>query len=89
MIRYAVLLIAFVMLVALAFFLLVFALMLLALACLVGIPLYLMSKRWMKRSGIGRPAQNPIDRLRNLYVEGKIDLFEFEQRVAHLISADR
>ncbi len=88
MIRFAVLFIAFVFLVSVAFALIISALVLLTLACAVGIPLYLMSRRWMKRQGLSRPAQHPIDRLRNLYVEGKIDLFEFEQRVAHLISAE-
>jgi hypothetical protein len=89
MIRFVVLFVAFLLLVSMAFALLVSALVLLAMACVVGIPLYLMSKRLMHRHGISRPSISPMERLRNLYVEGKIDLMEFERRVAHLISVER
>lgn len=89
MIRYVVLFVAFVMFISVAFVLLLSVLVLLAMVCAVGIPLYLMSKRWMRRQGIAKPAVSPMDRLRNLYVEGKIDLFEFEQRVAQLIHVER
>ena len=86
MIRFVVLAVALLIFLTMAFFLLLGALILVAMACLVGIPLWLMSKRWMRRQGIAGPGQHPIDRLRNLYVEDKIDLFEFERRVAHHLS---
>ena len=88
MIRFLVLAIALVFFVSVAFFFIVSALLLLALACAVGIPLYFITTSWMKRRGIGGPAQNPMERLRNLYLDDKIDLFEYERRVAQLIRVD-
>jgi hypothetical protein len=38
--------------------------------------------------GVIAPRLNPMERLRNLYVEGKIDLFEFERRVAKLLALE-
>lgn len=64
------------------------ALVMLALACAIGIPLWFLGKHLM-RHRLTVPAQNPIERLQNLYVEGKIDLFEFERRVARLVAYDR
>jgi hypothetical protein len=88
MIQFAILLVALVLLVSLAFVLIVSALFLLAFACLVGIPLYFIGRNWMRRQGIRGPVQTPIERLRNLYVDGKIDLFEFEQRLSRLLSME-
>jgi hypothetical protein len=89
MIRYVVLFAAFVFLVSMAFALLVLTLVLLAMACVVGIPLYLMGRRFASRHGISTPSVNPMERLRTLYVDGKIDLMEFERRVARLIAVER
>lgn len=88
MVRYFVLAFALVLFMMLAVTLIVTALICVALACAVGIPLYLMSKPWLERHGVQSKRLHPIDRLKNLYVEGKIDLFEFERRVARLISID-
>jgi hypothetical protein len=88
MMRYLVLSIALLMFLMVAVTLIVTALLMLALACIVGIPLWLMAKPRLQRMGIAAPRLNPMDRLRNLYVEGKIDLFEFERRVARLLALE-
>lgn len=89
MIRYAVLFIALLIFVSLAFALVLAALTMLAMACVVGIPLFLTTKRWMRRKGLAPSGLNPVDRLKTMYLDGKIDLFEFERRVAHLIATER
>jgi hypothetical protein len=53
----------------------------------VGIPAYLVFQ-WWRRSHMPALTQKPLERLQNLYVEGKIDLFEFERRVATLIAVE-
>lgn len=53
----------------------------------VGIPIYLLYQ-WWRRSQMPSLTQKPLDRLQNLYVEGKIDIFEFERRVASLIAVE-
>ncbi len=53
----------------------------------VGIPAYLIFQ-WWTRSQMPSLTQRPLERLQNLYVEGKIDLFEFERRVASLIAVE-
>lgn len=65
----------------------------LALACVVGFPLYLLVKPHLQRFGslqssVAGNSQAALERLKTLYVEGKIDLFEFERRAAHLISTE-
>ena len=88
MVRFVILLMALVMFVSVAVMLILSALVFLALACAVGLPIWYMSRHW--RRGVGFAASmNPIERLQNLYVEGKIDLFEFERRVAQLIAVER
>jgi uncharacterized membrane protein len=67
--------------------LLITLLVVLALASAVGIPVWQMSHRHLKRRG-ARTRQHPIERLQSLYAEGKIDLFEFERRVSHLVSIE-
>lgn len=62
---------------------------LIALACLVGLPIYFVGKRWLKEQGFIHAAHDPLDRLKALYVEGKIDMFEFERRAAALIAIER
>lgn len=89
MIRFVLLAMMLLMFAMIAVALLLSFLVVVAMACAVGIPLWLMSKQWMSRHGVSHSVQNPVERLQNLYVEGKIDLFEFERRVAHLISAER
>jgi hypothetical protein len=68
----------------------------LAFACAVGIPLYILARLAKPRlqhfgslqSSVAGNSQAALERLKALYVEGKIDLFEFERRAAHLISAE-
>ncbi len=88
MMRYVVLSIALLLFLMVAVTLIVTALLMLALACAVGIPLWLMAKPRLERMGIVAPRLNPMERLKNLYVEGKIDLFEFEHRVARLLALE-
>jgi hypothetical protein len=88
MMRYVVLSIALLMFLMVAVTLIVTALLMLALACAVGIPLWLMAKPRLERMGIVAPRLNPMERLKSLYVEGKIDLFEFERRVARLLALE-
>lgn len=63
-------------------------LFLLAFACVVGLPIYLFGRHWLGQKGLLRTAQQPIDRLKTLYVEGKIDMFEFERRAAALLHVE-
>lgn len=68
----------------------------LAFACAVGIPLYVLARLARPRlqrfgsfqSSVAGNSQAALERLKMLYVEGKIDLFEFERRAAHLISTE-
>lgn len=53
----------------------------------VGIPVYLVFQ-WWRRAQMPALTQKPLERLQNLYVEGKIDIFEFERRVASLIAVE-
>jgi hypothetical protein len=87
--RYVVMAVAVVVFLVVALMLLISALIFMALAFVVGIPLYLAGKRLMRRHGLSGPRLNPTDRIKNLYVEGKIDLSEFERRVGHLVSRER
>lgn len=89
MLRVTLLAIALLIFASVAVALIVSAIIFLALACAVGIPLYMMSKGWLRRQGLTGPKMTPMDRLKNLYIEGKIDLFEFERRIARLISVER
>jgi hypothetical protein len=89
MIRFVILAMALLMFVTVSVALLLAFLMVVGLAFAVGVPLWLMTTRWMRQRGMAGPIQNPIERLQNLYVEGKIDLFEFERRVAKYIAVER
>lgn len=89
MLRVVILAIAFVILITLAVMLIMAVLTVLAVACLVGIPLWFLSKQWLHSQGLSRVAQNPIDRLKELYVQDKIDLFEFERRVRQHIAVEQ
>ncbi len=65
-------------------------------ACAVGVPLYILVRLFKPRlhhfgslqSSVAGNSQAALERLKALYVEGKIDLFEFERRAAHLISIE-
>jgi uncharacterized membrane protein len=92
MLQFFVVLVAFFIVLAIAatiIALIVSAIVLLAVGCLIGLPIWLMARRWMQQRGLQRPAQRSIDRLRALYVDGKIDLFEFERRVAKLVAVEQ
>jgi uncharacterized membrane protein len=88
MLRFILLLIAFLLCLSVAVFLIMTALLILTMACLVGIPLYMMGRHHFGGLGLKGRTQRPIERLQQLYAEGKIDLFEFERRVAHLIALE-
>jgi hypothetical protein len=79
----------FLALVATVLFLIVSALAIAGVAAVIGLPLWFMAKHWKSQRRVPVRTQSPIERLKNLYVEGKIDLFEFERRVAHLIAVER
>jgi uncharacterized membrane protein len=88
MLRFILLSIAFLVCLSLAVFLIMTALVILTMACLVGIPLYMVGRHHFSGMGLKVRSQRPIERLQQLYAEGKIDLFEFERRVAHLIALE-
>jgi hypothetical protein len=73
------------MFVMLALMLIVSALIMLAIAAVVAVPLYVLARPHLQKRGV---VLNPAERLKNLYVEGKIDLFEFERRIAQLVHVD-
>lgn len=52
------------------------------------VPMFVLGRRWAQPRA-QQLAVKPIERLQNLYAEGKIDLFEFETRIAHLIALER
>ena len=79
------------MMVAFVAALLISALVFAAIAFAVGYPLWhFLFKPWAQgqRVAVSRHL-NPMERLQRLYIEGKIDLFEFERRVARLIAVER
>jgi hypothetical protein len=85
MVRLVLLSIALLVFVTVAVALILSAVVMLALACVVGVPLYLMARPHLHKQ---RVIKSPIERLQNLFVEGKIDLPEFERRVAHLVRVE-
>ena len=86
MLRFAFMAIGFLICAAIMLALLVAAMVTLVLAAAVGMPLYLMARPYLKRHGItGKNRPSPVERLQTLFAEGKIDLFEFERRVAQLV----
>jgi hypothetical protein len=64
--------------------------LLVAVATLAAIclPIYFLARYWLNGRTLSSIKQSSFDRLQNLYVEGKIDMFEFERRVAHLIAVE-
>jgi membrane protein implicated in regulation of membrane protease activity len=63
------------------------ALFTLVMAAAVAVPLYFVGRAWLG-GGRTRKGAQPLERLQTLYVEGKIDLFEYERRVAKLIAVE-
>ncbi|MGI8825747.1 MAG: hypothetical protein ACR2JC_08890 [Chloroflexota bacterium] len=63
-------------------------LLMLAGTCAIGLPVYFVARHWAHKNGFVRSSQRPLDRLKALYVEGKIDMFEFERRAAALLSLE-
>jgi len=78
-------------LVAIGVIVLVVILLLLLFAVAVGLAIGIptvMLIQWWRKSSARTLTQKPMDRLQNLYVDGKIDLFEYEKRVAALVSTE-
>jgi hypothetical protein len=86
MLRFLILAILLFSFVAVALTLIVSALVCLALAAVIGLPIYLFLKPKLERRGMIGGPQTALERLKSLYVDGKIDLFEFERRAASLIT---
>lgn len=64
------------------------AMMMLVTACAVALPLWFGWKYWASRNRPAPVRQSSLERLKTLYIEGKIDLFEFERRAATLIAVE-
>jgi len=88
MVRYVLLAVAFLIFLSVAAALLVAAVVTLVLATAVGIPLYLMARPHLERHGLAQRKQLPMERLQSLFAEGKIEMHEFERRVARLIAVE-
>lgn len=88
MLRFILLSIAFLICLSIAVALIMTALVILTMACVVGVPLYMLGRRHFSGMGLRGRTQRPIERVQELYAEGKIDLFEFERRVAHLLQLE-
>lgn len=58
------------------------------LAAMIAIPAYVFWRSWQARHRLAQPAHTSIEGLKRLYIEGKIDLFEFERRVERLIAVE-
>jgi hypothetical protein len=86
MVRLAVLLFAVLMLAMIVVAIVVSVLILATVAALIALPMYVLARPHLQRRGV---SVNPIERLQNLYADGKIDLFEFERRVAALVRVER
>ncbi|HZS93772.1 MAG TPA: hypothetical protein VFA78_03175 [Chloroflexota bacterium] len=57
-----------------------------AVVAVIALPIWYISRHHL---GARSSAQPPLERLKNLYVEGKIDLFEFERRVERLLAIEK
>jgi uncharacterized membrane protein len=87
MLRYALAAIALFMFVIMAITLILSVLVIAAMALAVGVPLYLILK-YHNRHQPRRLRRSPIEALQEMYAEGKIDLIEFERRVARLVAIE-
>lgn len=76
------------LLASLAFALILMALATLLLLAAIALPVWLMSRPYLQRHGLARRRQTPIERLKQLYAEGQIDMFEFEHRVRSAIALE-
>jgi hypothetical protein len=81
-----VLALVFLMLVSFAVALFIAVVVFLALACAVAIPLYVLSRRWAHGHALAPQRVTPVERLQNLFAEGRIDMGEFERRVARILT---
>ncbi|HZU14868.1 MAG TPA: hypothetical protein VFB58_18680 [Chloroflexota bacterium] len=57
------------------------------LATVVGVPFYMLGRHWLGHRSL-MTHTNPLEHLQTLYVEGKIDLFEYERRLATLLAVE-
>ncbi|MGH2442758.1 MAG: hypothetical protein ACRDFX_06305 [Chloroflexota bacterium] len=89
MLKYVLLAIALLIFAVVAVTLVLVTVVFIALGCAVGIPVWLMARHKFRARRVHAPALRPVDRLKNLYIEGKIDLLEFEHRLARLISIEQ
>ena len=88
MLRLVLFVIGVLFLVSMAVVLFISAVAILAMMCVVGIPLWFLAKPHLQRHGMVGPKRHPIERLQALYAEGKIDMFEFERRMATLLAVE-
>lgn len=73
----------------LALFLVIAVAIFLSVAVAIGVPVYFMGRYFSSRRLVPVKPVNHVEQLRTLYLDGKIDLFEFEQLVARHIAAER
>lgn len=60
-----------------------------AVGLVIGIPAYFLIRHFSRsQPRIRQFTQNPMERLQQAYVDGKIDLFEYERRVRRLIAIE-
>jgi uncharacterized membrane protein len=88
MLRMVFVALVFLMLVSFAVALFIAVVAFLTLACAVAIPIYFLSRRWTRRHGLAARSVTPVERLQNLFAEGRIDLGEFERRVARILTLE-
>jgi hypothetical protein len=69
-------------------FLVLSAITMLAIMALVAIPLWRLARPHIQNAGIVGDGKPPLRRLQTMYAEGKIDMFEFERRVAKVLSRE-
>lgn len=88
MLRFILIVLALLVAVVMALALMAAAVICLAFACLIGLPIWLFTRSWLRGHGLAGAAQHPMERVKRMYIDGKIDLFEFERRVARLIAVE-
>ena len=60
-----------------------------AIGLAIGLPIYFILRHWSRNNPrIARLKQSPLERLQQLYIDGRIDLFEYESRLARLIAIE-
>lgn len=88
MFRIVLLLFLAVIVVSMALALILTVLAIAAIVLAIGVPMYFLARHWLSRPSLAELKHSSIDRLQSLYVDGKIDIFEFERRVAQLITVE-